>query len=136
MAVIAEAIRVEPNNSLSFGNYHVSEKIKINEFNHDGDIYDLRTHDKITRLQKNGSLLIETVPGATLHNFGMDGKLVRFEIEGRGDAQITLELEPNIEYKIFVDDMNIGSSTSKLSGKLIFSLSLNSNIQSVKIEKI
>ncbi len=136
MAVISEAIRVESNNSLSFGNYHVSEKIKINEFKHNGDVYDLRTHDELTRLQKNGSLLIETVPGSTIHNLSINDKLVNFDIEGDGDTQITLELEPSKEYKILVDDMNIGNSSSKLSGKLSFSTNLNPNIQNIKIEKV
>lgn len=135
MAVIAEIIRLESDNTLSFGNYSVKEKQKVSDFEVAGDIYKVRTHNEVTRLSKNGKLLLETVPGASVHNLKVSEKLTSFLIEGFEDTQITLELEPETSYTIYVDDVNIGKEKSNLSGKISFSTELNSNIQKVKIEK-
>lgn len=135
MAVIAEIIRLESDNTLSFGNYSVKEKQKVSDFEVAGDIYKVRTHNEVTRLSKNGKLLLETVPGASVHNLKVSEKLTSFLIEGFEDTQITLELEPETSYTIYVDDVNIGKEKSNLSGKISFSAELNSNIQKVKIEK-
>lgn len=135
MAVIDETIRLEENNTLSFGNYSVKEKKKVSDFKVAGDIYKIKTHDEVTRLEKNSKLVIETVPGAALHNFKMTEKETSFDIEGTGDTQITLELETDTNYKIYVDDVNLGRMKSNLSGKVSFSIELNSNTQKVKIDK-
>ena len=41
------------------------------------------------------------------------------------DAQITLELEPEKEYKVYVDDTNIGRMKTNLGGKLSIGLEMN-----------
>lgn len=79
MAVIDEIIRLESDNSLSFGNYSVSEKQKVNNFEALGDIYKVKTHNQITRLEKNGKLLVETVPGATIRNLKISEKRLLFQ---------------------------------------------------------
>jgi hypothetical protein len=136
MAVIDNAIRVEEDKSLSFGNYTVTEKQKINDFNVDGDIYKLRTHNEITKLAKNEKLLIETYPGAAIHNFKVSEKETTFGIEGYKSTSVTLELEAGATYSLFVDDVNLDKIKANLSGKLNFSIELNSDIKNVKIEKI
>ncbi len=136
MAVIDEIIRVEDDNSLSFGNYSVSEKQKVNEFKALGDVYKVKTHNEITRLEKNGKLLIETVPGATIHNLTVSEKEVVFWAEGVDDTQITLELESDAIYKIVVDDVKLGKMKSNLSGKVSFSAELNSKAKQICVEKM
>lgn len=136
MAIIEEIIRLEEDNSISFGNYSVKEKQKVGNFNVNGDMYRVKTHNEITRIEKNGNLLLETVPGAVIHHFKVNEKSVCFSIEGFEDTQITLELEPNKEYKIYVDDFNIGKMKSNFSGKISFSSELKSVPQVIKIEKL
>ncbi len=136
MAVIDEVIRVEGDNSLSFGNYSVSQKQKVNEFEALGDVYKVKTHNEITRLEKNGKLLIETVPGATVHNLKVSEKNIIFSAEGYDDTQVTLELASDVSYKIYVDDVNIGKMKANLSGKISFSVDLSTVPKSIRIEKI
>lgn len=136
MATIDEVIRLENDKSLSFGNYIVKEKQKVSDFDVSGDIYKIKTHTEVTKLEKNGKLLLETVPGSTIHNLKINEKVTTFSIEGYEDTQITLELESDTNYKIFVDDVNLGKLKTNLSGKINFSVELSSNPQKVKIEKI
>ena len=136
MAVIEELIRVEDNGSLSFGNYLVESKKKVVDFEVNGDLYYVKTFNEITRLEKNGKLLLEAVPGATVHNFVMNDENVSFEVEGQGDIQITMELEPQKDYRVFIDGVNAGSVSAGISGKVSFSVSANSFKKTIGIEKI
>ena len=43
------------------------------------------------------------------------------------DAQITLELEADSEYVVYMDDVNVGDMTTNLSGKLSVSAELDPN---------
>jgi hypothetical protein len=135
MSVIQENIVVEQNGTISFGNYSVDTKQKVDDYKVGGDLYTLRTHKSVTRLEKNSKLLIETVPGATVHNMNVSDSLTRFDIEGFDDTQITLELESGKEYTIFVDDVNLGKIKSNISGKINFSVELGAQAKAVKIEK-
>ena len=69
MAVIEELIRQEDNGTISFGNHLMDEKKKVLDFAVSGDLYKIKTFKEITKLEKNGKMLLETVPGATVHNF-------------------------------------------------------------------
>ena len=93
MAVIQELIRQEENGRISFGNYLMDEKKKVLDFEANGDLYKVKTFREITKLEKNGKMLLEAVPGATIHNFGMDEKGAKFSVESEEDIQITLELD-------------------------------------------
>lgn len=135
MSAIQEGIILNEDKTLSFGNYEVTEKIKITDFNVDGNIYKIRTHNEVTRLSKNGNLLLETVPGATIHNLSITEKEATFSAEGLGDTLITLELEPNTNYSLFINDVNIDKIKTNLSGKINFSTTLSKDTQDVKIEK-
>lgn len=135
MSVINEIIKSIEGNCLSFGDYVALDKKKVNDFEHEGNLYNVRTHNLVTRLEKNGSLLMETVPGATVHGLSVAEKVVSFSVEGFEDTQITMELEPETEYKIILDGVNVGSTKSSKSGKISFSIELNNNLQNVKIEK-
>lgn len=135
MAIVEEALRLENDKTLSFGNYIVKEKQKVIDFEVDGDIYKIRTHNEVTRLSKNGKLLLETVPGATVHNLKVTDKITTFSIEGFEDTLVTLELDSDANYSIYVNDVNIDKVKTGLSGKINFSVELNSQPQQIKIEK-
>ncbi len=136
MAVIQEIIRVETNETLSFGNYLATEKQKVNKFEHGGHQYSVKTYNQATRMEKNGILLFEAVPGVTVHEFSLTEKLVSFAAEGAGDTSITLELEAEQTYKISIEGTELGSMKSNLSGKINFSMELSENPQKVTIEKL
>ena len=104
MAVIEELIRQEDNGTISFGNHLMDEKKKVLDFEVSGDLYKIKTFKEITKLEKNGKMLLETVPGATVHNFTVNERGAEFTVEGLEDTQITMELEPDTEYKILIDN--------------------------------
>ena len=62
MAVIEELIRLEDNGSISFGNYLMDEKKKVLDFEVCGNLYKVKTYKDITKLEKNGKMLFESVP--------------------------------------------------------------------------
>mgnify|MGYP004691834939 FL=1 len=136
MAVIEELIRLEDNGSISFGNYLMDEKKKVLDFEVCGNLYKVKTYKDITKLEKNGKMLFESVPGATVHNFTMNERNIEFNVESTEDVQITMELEPEQEYKLIVDDMLVGKMESNIAGKINFSVELGKNTTDVKIEKI
>ena len=136
MAVIQELIRQEENGRISFGNYLMDEKKKVLDFEANGDLYKVKTFREITKLEKNGKMLLEAVLGATIHNFGMDEKGAKFSVESEEDIQITLELEPETEYKILIDDVNVGKMKTNMAGKVNFSVERQNKMPEIVIEKI
>lgn len=135
MSVVTEIIRLENDQTLSFGNYVVKQKQKAEDFEAFGDLYKVKTHSQVTRLEKNGCLLLETVPGAAIFHFKAAEDVVSFTAAGFEGTNITTELESETEYKIFVDGANIGEMRSNVGGKITFSLELNEVPQQVRIEK-
>lgn len=137
MAVIKELIRSEEDGRISFGDYTLDVKSKLQDFEHEGDIYKVKTYNEITKLERNGKFVYESVPGTAVNNMRSTENGVEFEVEGEEDAQITLELEDDKEYKVFIDDTNIGRMKTNLSGKLSLSVELNKGIMSkVKVVKL
>lgn len=92
----------------------------------------IKTFKEITKLEKNGKMLLETVPGATVHNFTVNERGAEFTVEGLEDTQITMELEPDTEYKILIDDVNVGKMKTNLAGKVTFSVELGKDTPSVQ----
>lgn len=137
MAIIEELIRKEGNGTISFGNYLLETKSKVTDFEHEGDLYKVKTFKEITKLEKNGMFVYESVPGTTVEQLSVTEKEVNFSVEGPEDAQITLELEADKEYKIFIDDTNVGKMKTNLGGKLMLSVELGENhISAIKVIKL
>ena len=136
MAVVEELIRVENENGLSFGDYTLNVKKKVSDFEFHGDMYKVKTYRDITKLEKNELFVYESVPGTSVFDFEETDVRTEFEVEGFEDTQITLELEAEQEYEVFVDDVNIGRMTTNLGGKLVLSVELGSTQKHVKIVKM
>lgn len=137
MAVVKDLITVENDSTLSFGDYSLTAKTKKDNFQFEGDLYKIKTYKTITKLEKNGMMIYESVPGTTVHNFSVTDAVMSFSVEGSEDAQITLELEPEMEYKVFVDDTNVGRMKTNLGGKLNISIEMNPNqVVNVKVVKL
>lgn len=124
MAVINELIRKEADNKLSFGNYTLDKKTKVDNFEHQGDLYKVKTFKEITKLEKNGMFVYESVPGTVVTNLNVTAKGMEFGVEGLEDSQVTVELAEDKEYLVYVDDVNVGSMKTNLGGKLTFSVEL------------
>lgn len=124
MAVVEELIRKESDGTISFGNHTLNSKSKSPDFDHQGDIYKVKTFNEITKLEKNGMFVYESVPGTAVFNFDVKGSTLSFEVEGNETVQITLELEAEKEYEIFKNDVSLGKMKTNLGGKLIISLDL------------
>lgn len=137
MAVVSELIRKENNGTISFGDYTLATKTKVSDFEHNGDIYKVKTFKEITKLEKNGLFVYESVPGTSVFGLNLEENQITFKVEGKTSSQITLELEPEKEYKVFVDDTNIGKMKTNLGGKLVVSVDLSENEQTdVKVVRL
>lgn len=124
MPVIHELIRSEADGTISFGNYKLDTKSKLSDFEHGGDSYKVKTFCEITKLERNGMFVYESVPGTTVNHFTVTDKSVSFVVEGSRDASITLELEQNVEYEISVGGDYAGKMKTNLGGKLVLSVEL------------
>lgn len=137
MATIKELIRTEAAGGLSFGNYELDTKSKLSDFEYNGDLYKVKTFRELTRLEKNEMFVYESVPGTTVLDMKLGGNGMVFFVEGTENTQVTVELEPDTEYKVIVDDMNLGNMKTNLGGKLSFSVDLNPETAvKVEIEKL
>ncbi|MBQ9141529.1 MAG: endosialidase [Lachnospiraceae bacterium] len=136
MAVVEELLRSEANGTISFGNYTLAEKKKVEDFEHRGDLYKVKTFAEITKLEKNGMFLYESVPGTTVHEFDETAKGVTFLAEGAHSTQITIGLKEDTEYEIFLKGEPIGRVKTNLSGKLNVSVDLKPEDVDVKIVEI
>lgn len=136
MAVVEELIREEADGTLSFGNYNLDRKSKLSDFEHDGDLYKVKTFKEITKLERNGMFVYESVPGTAVAGLKLLESGIEFSVEGNEDVQITLELEPEKEYEVYVEDVSAGKMKTNLGGKLILSVELDpgreSKIKAVK----
>ena len=122
MSGIKELIRTETDGTLSFGDYELSEKQKRSDYEHDGDLYKVKTFADITKLERNGMFVYESVPGTAVYNFRETENGVSFQVEGTKDTQIILGLEEDAEYKIYINDTNIGTMKTNMGGKLVLSV--------------
>ena len=127
-----EKLLVQSAGGIDFGNYSLPGKSKA-EKQFGGDAYKVKTFKEITKLEKNGSFLYESVPGTAVNDFFMDENGVAFLVEGDGDAQITLGLAEEKSYEIFVDGERLDEVRTGLGGKLTFSVELAKDAP-VKVE--
>ena len=93
MAEIRELIRVESDGTISFGDYALETKTKLNNFEVNGDNFKVKTYKDITKLECNDVFVYESVPGTAVIGFDKNELDVAFEVEGTEGAQITLGLE-------------------------------------------
>ena len=126
MAIVKELIKNEADGTLSFGDYTLDAKAKVEDFNHDGDLYKVKTFATLTKLEKNGAFLYESEPGTSVNNMKLTGDGVAFLVEGKEDAQLTVGLSEDTEYEVFEGGNSIGVLKTNLSGKLSISVELNS----------
>lgn len=124
MAVVEELLRSEESGAISFGNHTLAVKAKLEDFPHAGDLLKVKTCREITKLEKNGMFLYESVPGTSVTEFQESEQGVEFVAQGDEDAQITLGLIDETEYEVFVAGRSMGTMKTGLGGKLSLSVEL------------
>ena len=87
MPVVSELIRIEDDGTISFGNYMLAAKSKLQDFEFQGDLYKVKTFGEITKLERNGMFVYESVPGTAVHGFKADENDVTFVVEGPENAK-------------------------------------------------
>lgn len=136
MAAIKNLIQTEADGSLSFGDYELSTKKKLSDFEHEGNLYKVKTYSEITRLERNEMFVYESVPGTAVSNLRYLENGMEFVVEGPKDAQITVEGESGTYYDVFLNGEKRASQKTNLGGKLSFSVELaNEGAVAVRIEK-
>ena len=133
MTEVVGLICTEKDGGLSFGNYKLDTKSKLSDFEHMGDSYKVKTFKEITKLERNDLFVYESVPGTVVLDFKARGDEVSFKVEGYEDTQITLGLEPGVEYKIMIDGIVSGMEKTNLGGKFVFSAELNDTPKEIKV---
>lgn len=124
MAVVEGLIRSEADGTLSFGNHMLKDKAKKEDFEHNGDLYKVKTYATMTKLEKNGMFVYESVPGTSVNHFEESQDGVDFLVEGAEDAQLTIGLQDETEYEVFVNGESVGKMNTNLGGKLNVSVEL------------
>lgn len=135
MPVVEELIRTEQDGTISFGNYKLGQKSKKSDFEYQGDIYKVKTYNEITKLERNEMFVYESVPGTVAEHFKVTDDSIEFEVEGDKDAQITVQLENDTDYEVYVDGAAVGSMKTNMSGKLSVSVELEEGT-SVKVKAV
>ncbi len=136
MAVVEELLRTEESGAISFGNHTLPAKAKVEDYEHGGNLYKVKTFKELTKLEKNGMFAYESEPGTSVNDYVETEEGVSFLVEGNEDAQITVGLEDDTEYKVYVDDVNVGKMKTNLSGKLSISVELKGAGEvAIKIKK-
>ena len=126
MAVVEELLRAESDRMISFGNHKLAAKAKLEDYEHGGNLYKVKTFKELTKLEKNGMFAYESEPGTSVNRFEETENGLTFTVEGDEDAQMTVGLEEDTVYKVFVNGANVGEMKTNLSGKLSISVELAS----------
>ncbi len=136
MSVVQELIKKEEDGTISFGNYELEQKSKVSGFEVAGDVYKVKTFHEITKLERNEMFVYESVPGTAVRHFSAKAEGIAFAVEGATDAQITVEMEADTEYRIEIDGEDAGKMKTNMGGKLSMGVELEpGKIVSVRIEK-
>ena len=135
MSTVSELIRSDADGSLSFCDYTLGAKAKLDNFEHAGDVYKVKTFKEITKLEKGGVFAYESVPGTAVTGLrAVDGG-VSFNVEGPEDAEITIGLAEETSYDVKIGGTDAGTMTTGLGGKLTISVELGAEPVAVEIKR-
>lgn len=136
MAYVEEILRNEESGKISFGNYSLAEKKKVENFKSGDDILKCKTFKELTKLEKNDMFAYESEPGTAVFDFAETNDGVEFDVCADEDAQITVGLSEDTEYSVFINGVDTGKMKTNLSGKLSISVELTPDEKvNVKIVK-
>ncbi len=134
MSAVSELIRAEADGGLSFGDYTLPSKAKL-DIDHAGSKYKIKTFREITKLEKDGMFAYESVPGTAVTNLHATASGLDFQVEGPEDADITLGLDEGASYEVRVGGGEPSTVTTGLGGKLTISVELGDGPVPVSVVK-
>ena len=119
---------------LSFGDFTLPEKAKLDGFESGGNLYKVKTFRELTKLERDGMFVYESEPGSDVQDFYQTTDSLQFGVTGAEDTMITVGLKEDFWYEVFENDKSVGKMKTNLGGKLSFSVSLNPDtVTSIKI---
>ncbi len=121
---MADILLTENDGKLGFGDFTLPAKSKVEDFPFNGDLLKVKTYKDITKLEKNGMFLYESVPGTKVEHFEEKEDGIAFTVSGNADTQITLGLQDETVYEVFVAGESTGAVQTGLGGKLSISVAL------------
>ena len=99
MAAVKELLRAENDGRLSFGDYTLPSKTKKDNFEFQGDIYKVKTFAEITKLEKNGMFVYESVPGSAVEDFRETERLsLWYRLRETCSSRLNLSRRVNMKY--------------------------------------
>ena len=122
---MAEILYAGENGTVAFGDHTLREKTKVEDFAFGADLLKVKTYADITRFEKNGLFVYESVPGTTVTGFKETADGMEFTVSGKGAVSITLGLQDDTLYEISEDGGDTGAVKTGLGGKLSLSLDLS-----------
>lgn len=125
MSAVKELIKAEVNGTLKFGDYTLDTKAKLDGFDFQGNLYKVKTFAGITKLERDGMFVYESVPGTAVEDFNVTAEGITFKVSGVKDAQITVGLESESEYMVCLNNTCMSDIKTNLSGKLSLSVELD-----------
>lgn len=132
---MAELIVGNGDGSLDFGDYTLEVKTKKEDYAFGGDSYKVKTFKEITKLERNGLFVYESVPGSKVTGLIASENGVCFLVEAPEDLSITLGLEENATYNVSINGKDSGNVATKLGGKLNLSVEMDGNPVEIKVAK-
>ena len=81
MAGITDLICKTADGKLSFGNFDLDSKQKRSDFPFEGGLYKVKTFKDITKLERNGTFVYESVPGTVVTDMSATEQEVTFKVE-------------------------------------------------------
>ena len=82
MAVVEQLLCEGEGGAINFGNHLLEAKAKVEDFPCCGDLYKVKTFKTMTKLEKNGMFLYESVPGTSVNGFKETDEGINFKVEG------------------------------------------------------
>lgn len=128
MPGIEALIQMEEDGSISFGNYTLNEKSKKQDVEHQGDLYKVKTFYEITKLERNGMFVYESVPGTAVEHFTESDDGVVCRVEGFKASQVTVQLEEETLYQVYENGEMTAEIMTNVSGKLAVNLDLEDGV--------
>ena len=134
MTGIETLIRANEDGTLAFGDCTLESKKKKDGFEYGGDVYEVKTFREITKLECNESFVYESVPGTVVDEFQETEDGMSFLVRGEADAQLTVGLTSECDYRVTLDGKEIGVITTDLGGKLSFNVPLEGSTRPVDVK--
>ncbi len=88
MSAISELIRSEADGTISFGDYTLDAKAKLDNFGHQGDLYKVKTYKDITKLERNGMFVYESVPGTAAYHLNATDTVISYSVSSSNSSVI------------------------------------------------